>query len=146
MLPPANQPSLSDTALALPLPGDGMQRLALFAVRRMAAHGIRDAYAASLMVNTFGINFRRPLVLLRAFITELARCSDRTITVAPCCALRMTRDEAALVGVLAVAASNPACASNHLRALAGGDEISAPLSLAAAFNAALADAGLPLVI
>ena len=140
------QPQSPETSLALPLPGDQMQRLALFALRRMAAHGIRDAHAASMMINTFGINFRRPLVLLRAFITELARCSDRTITVAPCCALRMTRDEASLVGILAVAASNPACASQHLRALAGSVEVSAPLSLAAAFNAALADAGLPLVI
>ncbi len=146
MQPHTDHSPPSADRLILPLPDDRIQRLVLFALRRMTAHGIRDAHAANLMFNTFGIHFRRPLVLLRGFIAELARCSERRITMAPCCALRMTGDEAALVGVLAVAASNPACAARHLRGLSARDEVSAPLSLAAAFNEALADAGLPLAI
>ncbi len=62
----------------------------LVAMRRMAAHGIRDAHAALLMLDLFGGRFRRPLVLLRAFMLEFARASQRSIKVAPCCSLRMT--------------------------------------------------------
>ncbi len=146
MLPHSDSPSQTRALLPLPVPTDRMQRLVLFSVRRMAAHGIRDAHAANLLFNTFGLHFRRPLVLLRAFLAEFAQCSQRRITIAPCCALRMTHDEAAMVGILASAASNPACASRHLRALAGAPDVAAALSAAAAFNDALADAGQPLVI
>ena len=132
--------------LPLPAPEDRMQRLVLFAIRRMAAHGVRDAYAANLLFSNFGINFRRPLVLLRAFMIELSQTSKRTITIAPCCALRMTMDEGRIVGVLATAASNRFTAAKHLKELAGDSAISSPLSVAAAFNNALADLGRPLVI
>lgn len=132
--------------LPFPLPGDAMQRMVLVAVRRMAAHGIRDAQAAMLFVNGVGPGFRQPLVLLRAFVVELAGVSRRTIRLAPCCALRMTQDEARIVGVLAAAASSPACAARHLRDLAGGGCVDHPLSTAAAFNDAAANLGRPLVI
>lgn len=132
--------------LPLPAPEDRMQRLVLFAVRRMAACGVRDAYAANLLFTDFGINFRRPLVLLRAFMIELSQTSKRTITIAPCCALRMTMDEGRIIGVLAAAAHNRAAATNHLRELTGGNAISSPLSVAAAFNIAVADMGRPLVM
>lgn len=132
--------------LPFPLPDDAMQRMVLVAVRRMAAHGIRDAHAAMLFLTAFGAGFRQPLVLLRAFVVELAGVSRRTIKLAPCCALRMTRDEARIVGVLAAAASSPACAARHLRELAGGGCIGHPLSTAAAFNDAAANLGRPLVI
>ena len=132
--------------LPLPAPSDPIQRLALFAVRRMAAHGIRDAHAAQMMLTSFGINFRRPLVLLRAYMVELSQVSRRTITIAPCCTLRMTIDEARIVGILATAASNPANAAQHLRCLTGSRAISSPLSVAAAFSAALADLGRPLAL
>lgn len=132
--------------LPLPAPEDRMQRLVLFAVRRMAAHGARDAYAANLLFTDFGINFRRPLVLLRAFMIELSQTSRRTITIAPCCALRMTMDEGRIIGVLAAAAHNRIAATNHLRELTGDNAISSPLSVAAAFNNALTDLGRPLAI
>lgn len=132
--------------LPYPLPEDAMQRLALAALRRMGAHGIRDACAALLFIEAFGLHFRKPLVLARAFMVELARASCSTIRLAPCCALRMTEDEARMVGVLATAASNPSCAARHLAQLAGTEEVAAPLSAAAAFNDTLASLGQPLAI
>lgn len=149
---PGNLPRAEDGAasarhlLPLPAPEDRMQRLVLFAVRRMGAHGVRDAYAANLLFSNFGINFRRPLVLLRAFMIELSQASNRTITIAPCCALRMTRDEGRIIGVLATAANDRAGAASDLRELAGDNAVSSPLTVAAAFNNALADLGRPLVI
>ena len=79
--------------LPLPLPEEEDLRLVLRIVRRMAAHGLRDAQAALLAIDGFGQGFRRPLVLLRAFVAELAQCSHRRIIVAPSCALRMTMDD-----------------------------------------------------
>jgi hypothetical protein len=131
--------------LPLPAPNDRTQRLVLFAVRRMAAHGVRDAYAANLLFSNFGIHFRRPLVLLRTFMIELSQSSHRTITIAPCCALRMTADEGRIVGILSKVGENRVAAANHLRELAGHNGISSPLSVAAAFNNALADLGRPFV-
>ena len=141
-----NHPFPTHTLLPLALPEERMQRLTLIALRRMAAHGIHDAQAALILFNHFGINFRKPLVLLRAFIAELSQCSARNITIAPCCAMRMTTDEGRMVGVLATAATNPRIAARHLRLLANSSAISAPLSTAAAFSEALADLGQPLVI
>jgi len=131
--------------LPLPAPNDQMQRLVLFAVRRMAAHGVRDAYAANLLFSNFGIHFRRPLVLLRTFMIELSQSSTRTITIAPCCALRMTADEGRIVGILTKVADNRMAAANHLRELTGHNGISSPLSVAAALNNAMADLGRPLL-
>ena len=145
--PRADTPASPGTqALPFALPDDAMQRMVLVAVRRMAAHGIRDAHAAMLFLNGFGAGFRQPLVLLRAFVVELAGAARRKITLAPCCALRMTQDEARIVGVLAAAASSPPSAARHLRELTGGGCIGHALSTAAAFNDAAANLGWPLVI
>jgi hypothetical protein len=141
---PDASPGAASAMLPLPVPGDATQRLVLVTVRRMAAHGLRDAQAASLMIGGFGLHFRRPLVLLRAFMAEVAQASSRTITVAPCCALRMTRDEGRILDAIDLAPHRLASAALHLQVLTGGGEISGPLSLAAAFNRALADAGRPL--
>ena len=131
--------------LPLPAPQDRMERIVLFAVRRMASHGVRDAYAANLLFSNFGLHFRRPLVLLRTFMIELSQSSQRTITIAPCCALRMTADEGRIVGILAKVGGNRVAAANHLRELTGHNSISSPLSVAAAFNNAMADLGRPFV-
>lgn len=132
--------------LPLPLPADPMQRLALFAIRRMAAHGIRDARVAASFVGAFGLHFRKPLVLLRAFVVEFVHMASGTVLVAPCCAPRMTLDEARIVGILATAASNPRGARRHLARLAGREDIDGVLATAAAFNDAVAQAGRPLVL
>lgn len=130
--------------LPLPLPEEEDLRLVLRIVRRMAAHGLRDAQAALLAIDGFGQGFRRPLVLLRAFVAELAQTSRRRITVAPSCALRMTMDEARLIGVLATASHNPDCARAHLRVLADRHDVCHPLSAALAIASALGDLGRPL--
>jgi hypothetical protein len=139
-------PSPRSEILPLSLPAAATQRLVLRCLRRMAAHGPRDAQAALLVFEHFGIHFRRPLVLLRAFVAELAQGAERRITIAPCCAIRMTRDEGWMIGVLVAAADHPDCASRHLRLLTGSDEVASPLSLAAAFNQTLTGLGRPLAL
>ena len=83
----------STGVLPLPLPEGRIERSVLFALRRMAAHGLRDVSAAWLMLDLFSTGFRRPLVLLRAFMLELAHAATGPIQVAPCCAPRMTEHE-----------------------------------------------------
>jgi hypothetical protein len=139
---PTPQPGL----LPLPLPGEPDQRLVLRCLRRMAAHGIRDAQAALLILDSFGIHFRRPLVLLRAFVAELAQGAERRITMAPCCAMRMTLDEARIVGVLASAVDDPDSARHQLQLLTASCAIASPLSLAAAFNETLTALGRPMLL
>ncbi|MFA7586343.1 MAG: DUF6628 family protein, partial [Novosphingobium sp.] len=126
------------------LPADAGQRIALYALRRMAAGGIADAHAANLFFTTFGLHFRRPLVLIRAFMLDMAQCSRRTIRLAPCCAPRMTEDEARLLDGLRFAGRNPALAARQLAQLVGHGQVCAPLGTAAAFGNALADLGRPL--
>lgn len=123
-------PSTHPLPHELPSPGD--QRLVLRCLRRMAADGLRDASAALLVFDRFGIGFRQPLVLLRAFVAELARASTRTITLGPSCAMRMTQDEARLVAVLAHAEHDPCLAREQLCLLTGDTNVEAPLSIAIA--------------
>lgn len=130
--------------LPLPVPQDPGLRLSLLIFRRMAAHGLRDAQATMIAVDAFGAGFRRPLVLMRAFVAELAGGSQRRLIVAPCCALRMTMDEARILGVLAAANAHVDAAIHHLRVLTDRYAIAEMLSAAAAINAALADLGRPL--
>ena len=141
---PAPRPA--ESCLPLPLPADATQRLVLLAIRRMGAHGIRDAQVSAQFLGEFGLHFRKPLVLLRAFMVDVAQACRGRIRLAPCCAARMTLDEARLVGVLAAAGGNPACAARHLRELCGGPDVGAPLSTARAFNDCLAELGRPLVL
>ncbi|MGE4429924.1 MAG: DUF6628 family protein [Sphingobium sp.] len=68
--------------------------------RLMAIGGANDARAASVMMGWFGRNYRRPLVLMRALMLELARVSQRRIQLAPPCSARLTRDEATMLRAL----------------------------------------------
>src|SRR5690606_34393683 len=101
--------------------------------RRMAAHGARDANAAWLMLDLFSVNFRRPLVLLRAFLLELAHVSHGPIRIAPCCTPRMTADEGVILQVLFGAASDMASAEDALARLTRNPAVTEPLSAAAVF-------------
>lgn len=144
-------PGPARSCLPFPLPADATQRLVLVALRRMATHGIRDAQVSVLFLDRFGLHFRKPLVLLRAFMVDVAQScraanGNGRIRLAPCCAARMTQDEARLVGILAAAGGNPACAARHLRDLCGAADVGAPLSTARAFNDCLAELGRPLVL
>lgn len=123
--------------LPLPLPIGNAERAALVILRRMAAHGFRDAAATMLAIETFGTGFRRVLVLLRAYMVELARGSNRTISLAPCCAMRMTRDEGLMMNALAMAREDTESAARSLRLLSHSQHVGEPLSVAHMVNRAL---------
>lgn len=138
-----DQTQPSSALLPLSIPQDRVGRVILVSVRRMAAHGIRDAHATWLALDCFGTQFPRPLILLRTFMMELAHSSSRTIKLAPCCALRMTMDEGGVLTCLGtqIPGARHNDALNALRHLTANEDIGAPLSAAAAFNQALQDIG-----
>lgn len=119
-------------------------RLTLMALRAMAGGGLNDAHAASAMLNAFGLNFRRPLVLLRVMVMELAAGAGRRIRLAPGCCRRMTADEARLLAVLRDAPTNEPRARRRLALLTGRAESPRVLCAAAAYGWALRDLGRPL--
>lgn len=125
---------LSRLSATLSLPDLAEQRCLLVCARRMAAHGLHDAQASALMLRAFRLEYRRKLVLLRAFLLELAQASNRTISLAPCCAIAMTADEARIVGVFASANHDPAGAVRRLAELTGDGRTCHALSLAAAYG------------
>ena len=99
------------TVLPHPLPPCENARIALFAMRRMGAQGLADARAAHLLFTAFGQNFRRPLILLRALMADLAGASAGTIAIAPCCCARMTPAESAMLTILAFSQGGSGCGS-----------------------------------
>jgi len=133
-----------DRLLPLPLPEEAADRVVLVMLRRMGGHGLHDASAALIAFNRFGMQFRRPLVLLRAFLAEIATVSGRQIQLAPCCAMRMTEDEGLLIEALAMTRRNSARSARNLRRLTGIETVGRPLSTAFALGAALEDLGMPL--
>ena len=132
-------------ALPHPLPDDANARFALFAIRRLGAHGLSDAHAAHAFMTRFGEGFRRPLVLMRAFMHELAGTATQPIAIAPCCCPRVTPSEAALLTILTRAASAPCTAWLLLTDQLGTRDVGAVLACAEAVAAAFADAGWPIV-
>ncbi|HEX8486224.1 DUF6628 family protein [Sphingomonas sp.] len=126
------------------LPADPAARIALFAIRRMGAHGLADARAAQAIFYAFRRNFRRPLVLLRALMADLAASAAGTIAIAPCCCARMTSAEAALLAILARVETQPDSAHVLLSDLLGTRRTDGVLASAAAVATAFADAGRPI--
>ena len=137
---------MTTTIMLLPhaLPASDGHRLALFAIRRMGAHGLGDASAAHAMVTGFGQGFRRPLVLMRTLMAELASTARGTIAIAPCCCPRMTPAEAALLTVLSRVDATPEIARYLAADLLGVRRVENVLMAAAAVAAAFADGGEPL--
>ncbi|MFS0770783.1 DUF6628 family protein [Sphingomonas sp. 1P08PE] len=131
------------TLLPHALPACPNARIALFAIRRMGAHGLADARAAHAMFTAFGQSFRRPLVLMRAMMTDLAVQAAGTIAIAPCCCARMTPAEAALLAVLARIETAPETARLLMADLLGIRRVESTLMSAAALAAAFADEGRP---
>ena len=119
-------------------------RILLFGIRRMAACGLRDAHAANVFISAFGMAFRRPLLLLRALMAEVARASARQITVAPCCCGRVTGAEAEILAVVASARESARGAHVRLSWLLGVDECVGALTSAQAVAQAFADLGRPI--
>ena len=129
------EPTSNPGRLAVhPLPGAAERRTLLVCVRRMAAHGLHDSAASMLMLHAFRLDYRRKLVLLRAFMLELAQASHRTIALAPCCAMRMTADEARIIEVFDCAANDPERAQLSLAELTGYGRTCHALSLAVALG------------
>lgn len=127
-----------------PLPETHSERIALFALRRMAATGLNDAHAAAALLGYFGKSYRRPLVLIRALMAELARASHVPISVAPCCCPRMTQGEALLLESIADANADPHQSHARLTALTATDHCLGALTSAQAVEQAFRDLGRPL--
>lgn len=119
-------------------------RLLLFAIRRMAVGGIHDAHAAHALFTGFGRPYRRPLILLRAFMAEISRVANATLTVAPCCCLRMTGDEGILLESIAKAADRPHRSHARLCGLLRLRTCQSVLASGEAVSAAFLDLGMPL--
>ena len=142
---PANTSAANALAAALPeiQPPHAGARLLLFGVRQMGMHGLGDACAAHAFVIAFGKGFRRPLVLLRALMRDMATVSERAIPIAPWCCPRMTRSEATLLAVLGTVHSRPETAGLLLADMLGVRDASGTLMTASALATAFADMGLP---
>lgn len=142
----ATFPASAALFAALPhtLPACPNARIALFAMRRMGAHGLADARAAQALVAAFGQAFRRPLTLLRALMANVAASAGGTVAIAPCCCMRATAAERALATALARAETRPDAARLLLQDLLGIERVDGVLASAAAVSAAFADAGRPI--
>jgi hypothetical protein len=139
----------TQTAIALlphAMPECENARVALFAMRRMGAQGLADARAAHLLFTAFGQNFRRPLILLRALMADLAGTSAGTIAIAPCCCARMTPAESALLTILARVETAPDTARYLMADLLGVRRVDGVLASAAAVAMAFADEGRPVIV
>jgi hypothetical protein len=136
---------MTETMTILPhsLPACANARIVLFAMRRMGAHGLADARAAHVLFTAFGQGFRRPLVLMRALMAELASSAAGTIAIAPCCCARMTPAEAALITIVARVERTPDTARLLTADLLGVRRVENVLMAAGAVAAAFADEGRP---
>ncbi len=136
---------MTETMTILPhsLPACANARIVLFAMRRMGANGLADARAAHVMFTAFGQGFRRPLVLMRALMAELASSAAGTIAIAPCCCARMTPAEAALISIVARIESAPDTARLLTADLLGVRRVENVLMAAGAVATSFADEGRP---
>jgi hypothetical protein len=130
-----------DHTLPFAAPLNPNRRLLLYCLRRMGAHGLNDAHAANAMLASFGASYRRPLVMLRVFVQETAQMAARRISIAGCCCMRMTFDEARLVDAIATAESDARNAALLLRQMMGTGQSLGALCAAQAVQAAFADLG-----
>jgi hypothetical protein len=131
-------------SLPHPLPACANARLALFAMRRMGAFGLSDARAAHAMLRLFGVHFRRPLTLMRAFMHDMAANSAVSLQIAPCCCGRMTAAEAAMLTVLARVETAPDTARVLLGDLLALRRPDGVLASAQALARAFDEAGCPI--
>jgi hypothetical protein len=135
---------VADGMVGHSLPEGSGHRLFLFAMRRMAVAGVNDAHAANALFGAFGKSYRRPLVLMRAMMLEIARSSARKIIVAPCCCVRMTADEASLMLAVADALEDIPGAHRRISALMGMESALGAFTCIQAVAQAFADLGRPL--
>lgn len=142
--PARHVPAPAPVLLPHPLPEPAGDRLLLLAIRRMGAHGLSDAQVAQRFVAMCGHGFRRPLVLARSFMAELAATATTTIAIAPGCCARMTWAEAAILTAIGEAERRPETARLLLADVMAQRRAEAIVASAAALCAAFADVGLPI--
>ena len=135
-----NKPVVTNP-LPFAAPMIGTNQLLLYVIRRMGAHGLHDAAATNALLGVFGMNYRRPMIMLRAFMAETARGAEKKILIAACCCARMTIDEARLIEAIATSLDDPRGASLLLRQTMGCDQDVGALSAAQAVCTAFEDLG-----
>jgi hypothetical protein len=143
---PAPHPTTLAASLPNPMPGDPNTRLLLFAFRRLGAHGLNDAHAANALFQAFGESFRRPLLLLRTMMADLAHTATCPIAIAPCCCMRMTGSETTMLTIIARAETAPDSAQLLLGDLIGVRRPDGVLASITALAQAFADAGRPIAV
>ncbi|QLC24061.1 hypothetical protein HFP57_02765 [Parasphingopyxis algicola] len=131
-----------DTMLPHAAPVCGNARTLLFAIRRMAIHGLNDAFAANAMLAAYGMRYRKPLLLVRALLIDIARSARGHVIVAPCCAPRMTAHEHALLSAI----GDPAGADTHIARLLDSGKTSTAVATATALNESLSAIGRPVAL
>lgn len=132
--------------LPYPAPADQPTRMLLIAARRMAIHGLYDASATMLLVQAFGLHFRKPLVLLRTFLMETSAAAAGEIRIAPCCLPRMTGQEGAMLGAIAHATRHPALAATYLGQVIGQTAPGGLFTTVQALSMALEECGRPVIL
>lgn len=142
--PPASPSVRFSTGAYLNAPEDANARLLLFAFRRMGAHGLRDACATHAFFGAFGPGFRRPLVLMRTMMADLAAGATCAISIAPCGSPRMTSAEATVLRILSLAQVQPDRARLLLADLINTRHPDGVLASIAVLAQAFADAGRPI--
>lgn len=140
------KPETNRLADVLPLlaPSTRTARLFLYVIRRMAVGGLKDAHASNALMGTFGLSHKRVQMFMRVFMSELARASSRTITIAPCCCRRMTAHEWALISIVTDARETPIEQHQKLKNLLGNPDCRAPLAAAIGLADVFSDLGHPL--
>jgi hypothetical protein len=110
----------------------------------MAAGGISDAHAAHAFFTGFGLGYRRPLVLTRAFMAEVSRISAIKLIVAPCCCPRLSEAENALLAAVSGADADPQGTHDRLARLLKVRDCLGLVTSAQAVATSFADQGMPL--
>lgn len=136
----------TNSVLCHPMPEDENAQLAIFAFRRLGAHGVQDGIAVDAMLRSFGHGFRRPLTLLRAMMIDLAATATSPIQIAPCCCRRLTSAEHAVLTILARAETTPGSARVLLADLLAVRRVDGALASMTAVAQAFADAGRPITL
>ncbi|WP_333978087.1 hypothetical protein [Sphingomonas aerolata] len=138
--------TLASMTTVLPHPAAALRECEDRAVRD-APDGCERAWRrarAHTLFTAFGQGFRRPLILMRALMADLAGSAAGTIAIAPCCCARMTPAEAALLSILARVETAPDTARLLMTDLLGVRRVDGVLTSAAAVAAAFADEERPL--
>lgn len=123
---------------------DPAHLFALRIIRTMAIGGVNDARAAAMLMGQFGRAHRRPLILIRAMMLELARVSYRQIRLAPPCCRRITTDEALIIAALGREEAAFAQCYSDAAALLGHENVLGATTCFQAVSQCFADMGYPL--